>query len=221
MEGKVRDIVLKNEGLVEELNLTFVFNVKFIFKKLTEIVLIDGVVFEKVVERKVRGEEVEVELEVVVRDDEVVEFVSETIEVGVKDVVLVVVEEVEARVNVIILVEDVVEVVRWVNKVVDVIVKVVEEDDKIVEVLAEEVVEVVVDVVVVEEPFESEVVESSEVVRDSGVDEEVVEDLEEVLGVKYEITVEVGDEDEEEEVGEVVKDLVKNGVAYDVVVGEL
>jgi hypothetical protein len=112
MEGKVRDIVLKNEGLVEELNLTFVFNVKFIFKKLTEIVLIDGVVFEKVVERKVRGEEVEVELEVVVRDDEVVEFVSETIEVGVKDVVLVVVEEVEARVNVIILVEDVVEVVR-------------------------------------------------------------------------------------------------------------
>jgi len=95
---------------------------------------------------------------------------------------------------------------------------VVEEDDKIVEVLAEEVVEVVV---VVEEPFESEVVESSEVVRDSGVDEEVVEDLEEVLGVKYEITVEVGDEDEEEEVGEVVKDLVKNGVAYDVVVGEL
>ncbi len=221
MEGKVRDIVLKNEGLVEELNLTFVFNVKFIFKKLTEIVLIDGVFFEKVVERKVRGEEVEVELEVVVRDDEVVEFVSETIEVGVKDVVIVVVEEVEARVNVIILVEDVVEVVRWVNKVVDVIVKVVEEDDKIVEVLAEEVVEVVVDVVVVEEPFESEVVESSEVVRDSGVDEEVVEDLEEVLGVKYEITVEVGDENEEEEVGEVVKDLVKNGVAYDVVVGEL
>ncbi len=221
MEGKVRDIVLKNEGLVEELNLTFVFNVKFIFKKLTEIVLIDGVFFEKVVERKVRGEEVEVELEVVVRDDEVVEFVSETIEVGVKDVVIVVVEEVEARVNVIILVEDVVEVVRWVNKVVDVIVKVVEEDDKIVEVLAEEVIEVVVDVAVVEEPFESEVVESSEVVRDSGVDEEVVEDLEEVLGVKYEITVEVGDEDEEEEVGEVVKDLVKNGVAYDVVVGEL
>jgi len=97
------------------MKLIFVFNVKFTFKKLIEIVLIDGVVFEKVLERKVRGEEVEVDLaEIVVRNDEVVEFVSETVEVGVKDVV-------------------------------DVIVKVVEEDDKIVEVLAEEVVEVVVE----------------------------------------------------------------------------
>ena len=45
-EGIVRDIVLKNEGLDEELKLMCVINVKVTFKKLTEIVLKDGAVFE-------------------------------------------------------------------------------------------------------------------------------------------------------------------------------
>lgn len=45
-EGIVRDIVLKNGGLDEELKFMCVINVKVMFKKLTEIVLIDGAVFE-------------------------------------------------------------------------------------------------------------------------------------------------------------------------------